>query len=140
MVSLEKLKLTDRHSKFDQIIKTLPSFQEKKMNPNKRSNEDEVSMECQPRVKKPKLAPISNLEEIINRPGLQHIAEEIFLNLDFRDIMACTEINKSCEEIIENPIFWLKKWRGLSQKNHEDWIEATLCFLKIYPKNLKIFK
>ena len=101
-----------------------PAFQhitKKKMNPNERSNDAETSLESQPR-KKP------NLEEIINSPGLQHIAEEMFLNLDFKDIMACTQINKSCKEIVENPIFWLKKWRlqrGLSKKNHEDWIKAV---------------
>ena len=89
------------------------------MNPNESSNDDETSLEFQPRMK-------PNLEEIINSPGLQHIAEEMFLNLDFKDIMACTQINKSCKEIVENPFFWLKKWRlrGLSKKNHDDWIKA----------------
>ena len=96
------------------------------MNPRKRSHADkERNLEFQPN-KKPKLAIQSNLEEIINSPGLQHIVEEIFLNLDFEDIQACAQINIPCKKVIENPIFWLKKWRlrGLSKKNHEDWIKA----------------
>ena len=96
------------------------------MNPRKRSHADkERNLEFHPN-KKQKLAIQSNLEEIINSPGLQHIVEEIFLNLDFEDIQACAQINIPCKKVIENPIFWLKKWRlrGLSKKNHEDWIKA----------------
>ena len=74
---------------------------------------------------KPKLPSI--MEEIINSPGLQHIAEEIFLNLDFKGIMTCKLINDSCKEIVDNPMFWLKKWKlsgRLSNENHKNWVKA----------------
>ena len=64
---------------------------------------------------------------MIHNPGLHHIVEEIFLNLDFKSIVASKLVNKSFQDIVENPFFWLKKWRlrlGLSKKNHKDWINA----------------
>ena len=95
------------------------------MHPNKRTFEDEDRLESRSRIKKPKKsAPI--LEEIINSPGLQHITEEIFLNLDFNGIMTCQLVNNSCKYIVDKPMFWLKKWklRGLSDENHRDWVNA----------------
>ena len=90
---------------------------------NKRPFEDEARLESQS-SKKIKSAPM--LEEIINSPGLQHIAEEIFLNLDFNGIMTCKLVNISCKDIVDKPMFWLKKWklRGLSNENYKDWINA----------------
>ena len=76
------------------------------MHPNKRPFEDEARLESQS-SKKIKSAPM--LEEIINSPGLQHIAEEIFWNLDFNGIMTCKSLNISCKDIVNKPMFWLKK-------------------------------
>ena len=76
--------------------------------------------------KKIKLA-CCKMDQIIKSPGLQHVIENIFLNLDFKDLLACQFINKTCKQILANPMFWLKKWRfyrGLSKKNQEDWIKA----------------
>ena len=60
------------------------------------------------------------------------------LNLDFKDIMTCKLVNKSWQDIVENPIFWLKisNWGlgGLSKENHE-----MLQFLKDYSKNNNLF-
>ena len=67
------------------------------------------------------------MDQIINNPGLQHIIEIIFFNLDFEDLMACQLVNKSLKQILENPMFYLKKWRfnrGLSKKNQNNWIKA----------------
>ena len=67
------------------------------------------------------------MDQIVNTPGLQHIIEIIFFNLDFKDLMACQLVNKSLKQILENPMFWLKKWRfnrGLSKKNQNNWIKA----------------
>ena len=79
--------------------------------------------------KKPKLASseIIMMEKIINNPGLQHIIENVFLNLDYKDLMVCQLVNKSCKQILDNPMFWLKMWRmrrGLSKKNYADWSNA----------------
>ena len=58
------------------------------------------------------------MEQIINNPGLQHIVENILLNLDFKNIKFCQSVNKTFGEILVNPIFWLKKFR-LITKNPE---------------------
>ena len=81
--------------------------------------EDEARLESRS-SKKPKSAAI--LEKIINSPGLQHIAEEIILNLDYNDIRTCKLVNSSCKDIVNKPMFWLKKWksRGLSKENYKD--------------------
>ena len=68
------------------------------------------------------------MDEIINNPGLQHIIELIFFNLDHKDLMNCQLVNKSTKQILENPMFWLKKWSfnlGLSKENQTDWIKAV---------------
>ena len=63
------------------------------------------------------------MEKIINNPGHQNITENIFLNLDHEDLEACGLINKSCNRILDNPFFWLKKY-PLSKKNQDDWTKA----------------
>ena len=55
------------------------------------------------------------MEKIINNPGLQNLAEKVFWNLDIEDLNTCAQINQSCQQILENPIFWEKKFRSPSQ-------------------------
>ena len=45
------------------------------------------------------------MEKIINNAGYQHLTEEIFWNLDFDDLKICGQINQSCKQILQNPIF-----------------------------------
>ena len=69
----------------------------------------------------------ATLENFLNNPGLQHLAEEIFVNINsVNSLEACQEINQSSKEIFETPFFWLKKFvqRGLSKKNQEDWMKV----------------
>ena len=73
------------------------------------------------------------MENIITNPGLQHLAEKILWNLDVKHLKICGLINQSCQQILDNPIFWLKKFRGLSEKNQKDWIKV-LKSLKNYEK------
>ena len=94
----------------------------------------------------------STMENILNNPGLQHIAENIFLNLNYETLEVCQQINKNSKQILENPMFWLKKFirRGLSKKNQMDWIEVIritretelepyiLSYLKRCSKNEKV--
>ena len=58
------------------------------------------------------------MDQITNNPGLQHITEDILLNLDFKNLKVCQSVNKTFGEILTNPIFWLKKFR-LITKNPE---------------------
>ena len=66
------------------------------------------------------------MEKIVNTSGLQHLAENIFLNLNYELLKECFKINSSCREILENPLFWLKLFiqRGLSKENQNDWHRA----------------
>ena len=64
------------------------------------------------------------METIINNAGVQHLAEKVFWNLDVPDLKICEQINQSCKHILENPIFWLKKFRSLSKDNLKEWIKA----------------
>ena len=68
------------------------------------------------------------LEKILNNPGFQHLAENIFDNLNFEDLVVCQEINQSSKEILEylmnKPLFLLKKFRNLSKENEKDWINV----------------
>ena len=54
------------------------------------------------------------MEKIIKNPGLQHLAEEVFWNLDVEDLKICAQINQSCKQILQNPIFCLSKLSELS--------------------------
>ena len=66
------------------------------------------------------------MEKIINNQGLQHLPEKTFLNLEYKDLEICAMINKSSQQILDNPIFWLKKIvsQGMSKKNETDWSKA----------------
>ena len=64
----------------------------------------------------------SKMETIFNTPGLQHLAEEVFWNLNAEDLKICAQINQSCKQILQNPLFCLRKFKNLSKKNKEDWI------------------
>ena len=64
------------------------------------------------------------MEKIINNPGLQHLAEKVFWNLDCEDLKICAQINQSCKQILENPTFWLKKFKSISMENQKDWIKV----------------
>ena len=82
------------------------------------------------------------MNQIIQNPGLQHITENIFLNLDFDDLLSCQLINESCNELLKNPMFWLKKWslRGLSKKNEADWVKAIQMTRNTnFEKNLLLY-
>ena len=92
------------------------------------------------------------LESIFNNPGLQHIAENIFCNLNYENLELCRTVNPSCKKILDEPMFWLKKFirRGLSMKDQLDWTKAiqltkhtnleknVLFYLKKSSKNKKV--
>ena len=66
------------------------------------------------------------MEKIINNPGLQHLSENIFWNLNYGDLQKCLTINQFCKEILESPLFWLKIFiqRGMSEQNQINWSRA----------------
>ena len=49
-----------------------------------------------------RMAKVSPLEKILNNPGLVHLAENIFGNLDYVEV--CRHINQSAKQILDNPM------------------------------------
>ena len=67
------------------------------------------------------------MENVIQNPGLQHITEKILSNLNYESLQKCQIVNKSLEDFLGDPMFWLRKWRtqrGLSKENYDDWVKA----------------
>ena len=79
--------------------------------------------------------PDNMFEKILNNPGLQHLAENIFDNLKFEDLVVCREISQSSKQILDyqmdkrsltpdEPMFMLRKFRSLSKDNQKVWIKV----------------
>ena len=66
----------------------------------------------------------SPLQNILNNPGLVHIAENIFGNFTEMDVEVCQDINQSSNEILNNPMFWLRRFGNLSKENQKDWFKV----------------
>ena len=66
----------------------------------------------------------SKMDTIISNPGLHHLVEKVFWNLDAENLQKCAQINKSCKQILQIPIFCLRKFEHLSKKNRLDWIKV----------------
>ena len=49
------------------------------------------------------------LESLTKNPGLQHIAEEIFQNLDKHSLLKLRLVNSSWKGILDRPMFWYRK-------------------------------
>ena len=64
------------------------------------------------------------MEAFINNPGLQHLAEKVFWNLDVEDLKICAHINQSCKQILQHPLFCLRKFEYLSMENQNEWMKA----------------
>ena len=63
------------------------------------------------------------MEKIASNPGLQHLAEKVFLNLDVDVLKICGQINKSCKQILKQPMFWLRKFGCLSKESQKGWVK-----------------
>ena len=71
------------------------------------------------------------MDLIVNNDGFHHILEEIFMDLDYQNILKCQKVCSFWESILKNPVFWLKKCVNLGLgKEHE----------KLWAKLLKTLK
>ena len=63
------------------------------------------------------------MDLITKSPGLQHIAELIFLNLDYNKLEECQKVDDFWKKILSGSLFWLKKCVqiGLSEQHHLEW-------------------
>ena len=69
------------------------------------------------------------MENIITNPGLQHLVENIFLDLNYENLKKCQLINhQATNQLLENPMFWIKKCirNGflVSEECLNDWTNA----------------
>ena len=80
------------------------------------------------------------MDLISRNPGLQHISEEIFLNLDHKDILECEKVNAFWKQTLKNPSFWLKKCLQMGimpESYHMEW--SKLIKTTATKENLKEF-
>ena len=77
-----------------------------------------------------------DIKTLTNNQGFLHLSEKIFLLLDNKSILTCRIVNPSWKNIIDNPIFWVKKiqLKGLSKDLHNVWVST---FLKITDYELR---
>ena len=94
-----------------------------------------------PRTDQPEINPKS-LENLTDDADIQHLAENIFSCLSYKDLEACQLINQSCRLIISNPRFWLRKLvqNGMSKNNGNDWLKAIeLTKDTDFERNLQLY-
>ena len=74
---------------------------------------------------------INQIMDLITKsPGLQHIAEKIFVNLDTHHLDKCKHVNENWKNIFDNPLFLFKACiqKGLLSGKEQD------IFQKVIPK------
>ena len=95
------------------------------------------------------------MEAITKNPGLQHISEDIFKLLDTKTLVSCRSVNSSWKNVLNQPMFWLKKlnsqdmpldvqrsWKTLVEELDDDQVanELVLIMTKVYSNGKKIQK
>ena len=114
--------IVKNEKRYEKIVRMLP--QKRKMSEILPNFENEYKSPKRPHME---LEIVKNsFENVINNPGLQHLAENIFSFLSYDDLKSCQLINRSSKSILANSRFWLQKLvhQGMSKKNQNDWIKA----------------
>ena len=65
----------------------------------------------------------SPLEKILNNSGFKHLAENIFSNMTDEYTDVCRDINQSSKSILDNPMFYLRKFKNISKENQKVWFK-----------------
>ena len=52
----------------------------------------------------------SMMEQFFTNPGLVHIGENIFQNLDYQSLVTCQNVCQTWKIILKNPEFWIKSF------------------------------
>lgn len=50
------------------------------------------------------------MEKFFTNPGLAHIGEKIFQNLEYEDLVMCQNVCHSWKKTLNNPQFWIKSF------------------------------
>ena len=67
------------------------------------------------------------MDLITRTPGLIHIAEQIFTNLDRKELLQCQKVNEYWAIILRNPWFWYHRMMQnntlLSEEHQKEWMD-----------------
>ena len=75
------------------------------------------------------------MDLITKTPGLQHIAEQIFSNLDKKSIWQCQKVNNDWWNILVKPRFWFDRMKPntkLSQEHQKEWMKFCEKLSKLH--------
>ena len=131
-------KKIDKIIVIDEKIHSKPAQKRKifETSPTQNENQAPKRPHMEPEIMK------NSLENFFNNSGLQHLAENIFSYLHYKDLDACQLVNRSSKSILGNPKFWLRKFvqRGMSKKNQNNWINAIqLAKETDFERNLQLY-
>ena len=62
------------------------------------------------------------MDLITRTPGLVHLAEQIFSNLDRNNLLQCQKVNEYWASILRNPWFWYKRMMKNTQEHQKEWM------------------
>ena len=84
------------------------------------------------------------METLTKNPGLQHVSEDILKLLDNKSLLICRLVNSSWKNILDQPMFWLKKldqqnfpleiqksWENLVKELYNDQVSKRLILIMI---------
>ena len=73
------------------------------------------------------------MENLLNSPGLQHLAENIFLNLNYEKLKICQMINQTSYQILNgNPILWIMFFRRKLSEENQKYLIRTFASMNFY--------
>ena len=66
------------------------------------------------------------MEQTSQNPGLQHILEQIFINLEHGKLLQCQKVNASWNSLLKNPSVWLKIClkNGFLSTHGKEWLKV----------------
>ena len=127
-ILMEIMKLPEEKQTFLELKNAIEKIQSNHITEKEHAdNFDQDNIESQ------NMNQVSYMENFLNNPGLQHLAKEIFWNLNAKNLEICSQINQSSCKIIENPMFWLKKCNSstslvkLTKKSQMEWTKDILA-------------
>ena len=116
----EKVKM--KHEDEDRIEVQIENEHDEKMKPKmKKKDEDQIDNDHDDKDKDDKMIPYIHL--LTRNPALQHLAEEILLNLNHEDFEEYMQVDESWKRLIYNPSFLLRKCikLGCFEKTKSAW-------------------
>ena len=71
-----------------------------------------------------------DMENILQKQGIRHIAEKILIALDSETVLNCRVVSKSFKKVIDNPRLWLKNVELTGKQVIPYWANINMTPLK----------